>query len=318
MPSAHPRGSPDVCNAREHGLAGDGHANDQPALAALVEALGEAVARDGRPRLIWCPPGTYLLQDATTTWRSGVSLVGAGVGIGGWGPIERLSLNDCIATDNATNGIFVELQKGKWPPPRGIKITGGHCLGNRFGISDWGADGLIVSACLMCGNLEVGFDVSAQGVSGVGGTGGLLAGCLIDGNRRDGVSIGNTEGRYAVRGNRISNNGRHGYHQHNTQQRPEPAREMAIDGNDLWGNGHDGIHVDAPLLDASIVNNRIRNNGRRAEGGAAGIAIAAPVTGAWIRGNRIWQPGTEGRPICDVQIATGCAGTGCRIEDNGP
>jgi len=30
----------DVCNPREHGLLGNGQANDQPALAALVEKLG--------------------------------------------------------------------------------------------------------------------------------------------------------------------------------------------------------------------------------------------------------------------------------------
>jgi len=32
--------APDIYNAREHGLQGDGHTNDQPALAALVERLG--------------------------------------------------------------------------------------------------------------------------------------------------------------------------------------------------------------------------------------------------------------------------------------
>src|SRR5438105_5778367 len=285
--------SEDVCNAREHGLVGNGVANDQPALAALVERLGREYAKHGRPRVLYCPPGVYLIADATTVWKSGVSLIGAGagatrfvlanpgkpeepvalarfseqgegasrenhladcmfasfeidgspvklkkynphakgldlqymvraifrdlyihdtagtglgcdhlqdsmieaviaakcgrlnngaepggagigIGVGGWGPIERTSLNDCIAVGNATNGIFVELQKGKWPPPRGIKILGGHCVDNRFGISDWGTEGLVIAACVMCENLEVGFDVSAQGVSQVGGRGGLL------------------------------------------------------------------------------------------------------------------------------------------------
>src|ERR1044072_8173843 len=45
-----------VCNAREHGLKGDGQANDQPALAALVDELGRACKADGRPRGIFCPP----------------------------------------------------------------------------------------------------------------------------------------------------------------------------------------------------------------------------------------------------------------------
>lgn len=89
--------------------------------------------------------------------------------MGGWQGIERANVTDCIAHGNATNGIFVELQKRMWPPPRGLKILGCHCTGNRFGISDWGADGLVVSACLMVENRESGFDVSSRGTaSGTG------------------------------------------------------------------------------------------------------------------------------------------------------
>ena len=68
-----------VCDAREHGLTGDGLTNDQPALAALVDRLGDACAKDGRPRVISVPPGNYCIRDAATVWRSGVSLVGAGM-----------------------------------------------------------------------------------------------------------------------------------------------------------------------------------------------------------------------------------------------
>jgi hypothetical protein len=392
MPLVGLQAASEVYNAREHGLAGNGVTNDQPALAALVERLASAYARDKLPRIIYCPPGIYLLADATTIWRSGISLLGAGpgptrfvldnpgkrdepvalarfsekmegastenhladctfsafvidgarvqlkqynphakgldlqymlratfrdihiyntaatglgcdhlqdsviegvmavncgrlnngrqpggagigIGIGGWGALERTSLNDCIAVGNATNGIFVELQQGKWPPPRGIKITGGHCTHNRFGISDWGADGLVVAACVMCDNLEAGFDVSAQGVSKIGGRGGLLTDCVIDGNGRDGVSIGNTQGPYTVRGNRISHNGRYGYHQHNIKGDDEPAYEIAIEANEIWKNGLDGIRIDAPMIDPSIVRNRIRNNGLRTE---AAVSVQGP------------------------------------------
>ena len=38
---------------------------------------------------------------------------GIGIGIGGWGGIERLDIIDCICTGNARHGIFVELQQGK-------------------------------------------------------------------------------------------------------------------------------------------------------------------------------------------------------------
>ena len=65
-------------NARDYGLAGDGKANDQPALAALVDALGRACEADGHPRVIYCPPGIYRIAGETTVWRSGVTLRGAG------------------------------------------------------------------------------------------------------------------------------------------------------------------------------------------------------------------------------------------------
>jgi hypothetical protein len=389
MPLAGIDPAHDVCNARDNGLVGNGAANDQPALAALVEQLGRAYAGDRRPRVLYCPPGEYLIADATTVWKSGVSLVGAGagatrfilsndarpgeivalarftehldgagpqnhladcsfasfetdgsrvrlpkydprakgidlqylvramirdlhihdtaatglgcdhlqdstihgviaancgrlnggkdpggagigIGIGGWGPIERLDVIDCICVGNARHGIFVELQKGKWPRPRGIKILGCHCVDNRYGISDWGAEGLLVTTCILCGNHEVGFDVSAEGVAGIAGRGGLLAECLIDGNGRDGVSIGNTHGAYTVRSNRISHNGRYGYYQHNIKDDPAPGREIVIEANEIWKNGLDGIRIEAPMLDASIIGNRIRNNGRRSAGACCG------------------------------------------------
>ena len=60
---------------------------------------------------------------------------GVGIGIGGWGDMERVTVSACMAIGNATNGIFVELQEGFWPPPRGVKVVGCHAVGNRFGIS---------------------------------------------------------------------------------------------------------------------------------------------------------------------------------------
>jgi hypothetical protein len=80
MPLAGLDTAQNACNAVDHGLLGNGRANDQPALAALVERLGQEVARDRRPRVIYCPPGEYLIADATTVWKSGVSLLGAGAG----------------------------------------------------------------------------------------------------------------------------------------------------------------------------------------------------------------------------------------------
>jgi hypothetical protein len=398
-------------NAREHGLAGDGRTNDQPAMQALVDALGDASAADGLVRVIYCPPGVYSIRDGSTTWRSRVSLVGAGpaetrfvlanpgnstcptplayfttqqhgasrenhladctfarfeidgsgvqhdaydvlakglglqfvlrghfrdlyihdtaatgfgcdflqdttvegvlvvrcgrlnnvlqiggagigVGIGGWGPTERLTITSCTAVGNGTNGIFLELQQKEWTPPRGIRIHGCHAEDNRFGISDWGADGLIVSACTMIANHEAGYDLSAQGTSSVAGRGGIVIGCVLDGNIRDGMGIGNTPGPYTFRGNRISRNGRYGYWGHNLAGGHQAAgNDIALDGNEVWNNALDGVRFDADLTDVALVGNRIRNNGRRAEPRASGSGDSVSYTPMSVRDTAAdWLP----------------------------
>ncbi|MGN9778112.1 right-handed parallel beta-helix repeat-containing protein [Micromonospora sp. H33] len=376
-------GAPLWCDARDHGLCGDGVTNDQPALAALVDRLGEGYAADGRARVIYCPPGIYAIRDAGTVWRSGVSLIGAGpaatrfllsnegnrsdpvplafwttvqhgadrdrhiaectfadfeidgsgvamtgysylakglglqyvvrgvfrnlyihhtgatglgcdflqdtlidgvvvvgcgrldnglqmggagigIGVGGWGAIERCTIANCTTLGNGTNGIFLELQKPDWTPPRGYRIVGCHSEANRFGISDWGADGLVVSACTLTGNLEAGFDVSANGTAGVAGRGGILTDCVIDRNIGDGISMGNTPGPYTIRGNRITANGGYGYHEYDLGNGYRgAAAHVVLDGNDLSDNGLDAIRIDRPMVDAFLVGNRIRDNGRR-------------------------------------------------------
>ncbi|MER7460587.1 right-handed parallel beta-helix repeat-containing protein [Micromonospora sp. NPDC126480] len=386
-------GSPLFCDAREHGLTGDGKTNDQPALAALVDRLGAAYAADGRARLIYCPPGVYSIRDAGTVWRSGVSLVGAGagatrfvlsndgnraepvplayftaqlhgaspthhlahvefsgfeidgsgvamadynplakgiglqfitrgifrdlyihhtaatglgcdflqdclidtvlvagcgreddgtqmggagigVGVGGWrDSVERFNITNSSAVGNATNGIFVELQDPDQPRPLGVRIIGCHAQGNRFGISDWGMNGLIVTACTMTGNLDAGFHVSAKGTTNTAGKGGLVTDCVIDGNLRDGISIGNTPGPYTIRGNRVSGNGRYGYHHRSLGESTSEAgvaEEIIIESNDFYGNSADGIRIDRPMREAVVLNNRIRNNGRQCAPAATG------------------------------------------------
>lgn len=400
-----------ICDARAYGLVGDGRTNDQPALAELVDTLGAGYAADGRPRVIYCPPGTYAIHDVGTVWRSGVSLLGAGpgvtrfllanpgdpgsptplayftarlhgasrdnpiadvtfagfeidgsgvelagydwlgkglglqyvlrgrfrdlyihdtvatgfgcdflqdcfvdsvlavrcgrldnghewggagigIGVGGWGDSERLTVANCTATGNGTNGIFLELQHPQWTRPRGIRIVSCHAEGNHFGISDWGADGLIVSACTMTGNLEAGYDVSGRGTVGVAGRGGVVTGCVIDGNVRDGMSIGDTPGPYHVRGNRISHNGRYGFRAHNLAGVDTVADALVLDGNDIWGNGLDGVHLDAPLRRATVADNRIWDNGQRSEPGASGRGGTVEYTRTTLvdTGAR-WRPG---------------------------
>ncbi|MEU3457440.1 right-handed parallel beta-helix repeat-containing protein [Micromonospora sp. NPDC006766] len=430
-------GAPLWCDAREFGLTGDGTTNDQPALAALVDRLGEGYAADGRARVIYCPPGIYSIRDVSTVWRSGVSLLGAGsaatrfllsnegnrgdpvplafwtteqhgadrdrhiadctfadfeidgsgvgmaeynclakglglqyvvrgvfrnlyihhtgatglgcdflqdslidgvvvvgcgrldngeqmggagigVGIGGWGDVERLTIANCTTLGNGTNGIFLELQKEHWTPPRGFRIIGCHSQANRFGISDWGADGLIVSACTLTNNLEAGFDVSANGTAGVAGRGGLLTGCDIDRNVGDGISMGNTPGGYAVRGNRISRNGGYGYHEHNLGNGYQgPAADVVIEGNDIRDNALDGIRIDRPMIDATVLGNRIRDNGRRfapacrGRGEAVRYESRAVIDGA---ANWPWD-GHRGKVVrVDSRVAVVAANTATELS----
>ena len=205
---------------------------------------------------------------------------GIGIGVGGWEGIERVNITDCVAHGNATNGLFIELQKGMWPPPRGINILGCNASGNRFGISDWGAGGLIVANCQMLDNRESGFDISARGTAGVSGRGGLLSGCILDANGKDGVCIDGTPGPYTVRGCRISNNQRHGYWHWRMKEKEDAPREITLQDNDIFGNAGDGIRFDREVVDVCISGNRVRRNG----GGA--IVLEASMPGLWREGNR--------------------------------
>ncbi|WP_327011753.1 right-handed parallel beta-helix repeat-containing protein [Dactylosporangium sp. NBC_01737] len=234
---------------------------------------------------------------------------GIGIGIGGWGDTERLTITGCSTVGNGTNGIFVELQKRRWTPPRGIRIIGCHAQGNRFGISDWGADGLIVSACTMTANHQAGYDVSALGTSSVAGRGGIVTGCVIDGNVWDGVAIGNTTGPYTVDGNRISRNGRYGYWQHSlgpsgladradalgvarlAGSAEHPAADIAVTGNDIWGNALDGVLIDSPVLDVCVAGNRVRSNGLQAAPGSDGGGATVSYTRLTMRDTAAkWLP----------------------------
>ncbi|MCO6010776.1 right-handed parallel beta-helix repeat-containing protein [Actinoallomurus purpureus] len=201
-------------------------------------------------------------------WLGGA---GIGIGTGGWGSVERCTVSSCTTVRNGTNGIFFELQDRRWTPTRGIRVIGCHSEGNRFGVSDWGADGLVVTGCTLIGNHQAGYDVSALGTSAVAGRGGIVTGCVIEDNVWDGVAIGNTPGPYTLTDNRISRNGRYGYWQHNLAGGPqESAGNMIIDANEFWDNGLDGIFIDSALTDPDIAGNRLRGNGRQCEPATGG------------------------------------------------
>jgi hypothetical protein len=403
LPVTALHGPEDICNARENGLLGNGVTNDQPALAALVARLGAAVARDGRPRVIYCPPGEYLIADASTVWASGVSLIGAGAGATRFilanpdkrnvavalaryseqldGASAKQPLVDCTFANFEVDGARVELAKYD---------TRAKALDLQYLLRPMFRDLHIHHAAatgLGCDHLQ---DGTIPGV--------VAEHCgRLNSGREPGGAIGNTRGPYTVRGNRISYNGRHGYYQHNPRNDPAPAREITIDGNDIWKNALDGVHFGAPTVDACITNNRIRNNGRRVPGNVsrggpgvtytpsglrdaeahwpvdahkgkqllaadmtvivasnneqelhllpwrpaapvawekhppsertpyllrddasrvrAGIALAAPVRGAWIRGNRVWDNQERCTQTHAIFTAEGVPCEDCRIEE---
>lgn len=427
-----------VYSAKDHGLKGDNATNDQPALAALVTALGALYTADGKPRSIYCPAGNYLIKDKGTIWASGVSLIGAGpgvtrfllsnpgdatnsaplaiyitsqgastsapltdctfadfevdgsgvtvspyttgmkalilqymvrgrfrnlylhgcgatalgcdflqdtiidnvvalnngrlnngsqpggagigIGIGGWGAIERTTITNCIAKGNGAHGIFVELQNNAFTPPRGIRIIGCHSEGNKRGISDWGADGLIVSGCTIIGNTAEGFNISGSGVGTTVGRNGVVTGCVIDGNATDGVLIGDGANGYMVANSRISNNTVHGIHYGNTTIGAATSKEMSANNNDIFLNGGCGIRVDAVQTDGTINLNRIRNNGLTTasttdlrSGFSASVANNSPT----IVGNRFWDNQTTKTQTYGLYLtSTGTLGSATMQNNN--
>jgi hypothetical protein len=246
---------------------------------------------------------------------------GIGVGIGGWGSVERTTIVNCTTRGNGTHGIFVELQNNTFTPPCGIRIIGCHSEANKHGISDWGADGLVVSSCTIVGNSADGFNVSGSGVASIAGRGGMVTSCTIENNTLDGILIGDTPGKYVIRDNRISGNSQHGIHLSNTIQATGFANtEQVIDGNDIYLNANCGIRIDNVFTDGFIINNRIRNNGT-ATGSTtdlrAGISFNQPANTPMIQNNRSWDnQATKTQTYGIYATATGSLGTPVMQNNN--
>ena len=72
-----------------------------------------------------------------------------------------------------------------------------------------------------------------------------------------------------------------------------------LDGNEIWENGLDGIRIDAGLIDAAIVNNRVRDNGRRLAGADNGAGETVTYTRTSMRDTSAnWPPdGHRGKMV---------------------
>lgn len=237
---------------------------------------------------------------------------GIGIGIGGWGAVERTTIANCTAVANGTHGIFVELQNSAWTRPKGIRIIGCHAGQNRHGISDWGAEGLIINGCTVLGNLIDGINVAASGVGSSAGLGGQIIGCTVADGAGDGIRLADTN-RYTVRGNRVSGNGGYGIHHSNiVSSAGTSALEETYNDNDIYGNALDGIRVDTPLSDPFILNNRIRNNGQQSAGASTGtggtvtygVLTVTDTGAAWVVGSQIGKVVTVGAQTAVVASNT--------------
>jgi len=225
--------------------------------------------------------------------NDGTQFGGAGIGIGtSYNPIQPLIISGCTAKNNGTHGIFVEHQNGAFTTKTtGVRIVGNHVEGNRYGIGDWGADGLVVDGNTIINNTAAGFDISAKGVVGIVGRNGVLTNNVISGNL-DGVLIGDGAFGYQISNNRISGNTGHGVHLGNSPSNASTSKEIAVVNNDIYGNGDAGIRVDAQQSDGTISGNRIRNNGTTTTDTTdlrSGISLNAINIGSMIIGNRCWD-----------------------------
>src|SRR5882762_1221806 len=225
--------------------------------------------------------------------NDGTQFGGAGIGIGtSYSPVQPLIIAGCTTKNNATHGIFVEHQNGAFTTKTvGVRIIGNHVEGNRYGISDWGADGLVVSGNTIINNTVAGFDISANGVVGIVGRNGVLANNVISGNL-DGVLMGDGTFGYQIANNRISSNTQHGVHLGGSPGNASTSKEISVYNNDIYSNANAGIRIDVQQSDGTISGNRIRNNGT-ASGAATDLRSAMSLNavniGSTIIGNRCWD-----------------------------
>ena len=205
---------------------------------------------------------------------------GIGVGIGGWGPVERLDHHQLHHRGQrhqrhlpgAAEAVLAAADRHPDHRLPLARATGSASpTGERTG---WSSPTAPWSATSRPDSTS-----PPQGTVGVAGRGGILSDCLIDGNVHDGIRIGNTPGPYMVRGNRISRNGRHGYRQDELGRGYRAAAHaLVVESNDIWGNGLDGILIERAMTDGTVVGNRIRDNGRQCAPAAAGSGETVSYT----------------------------------------
>ncbi|WP_395253157.1 right-handed parallel beta-helix repeat-containing protein [Klebsiella quasipneumoniae] len=212
---------------------------------------------------------------------------GLGLGAGGT-QSEPLYVAGNFCRNGKNFGIFLEKQHGTNAPysSEHTIIMGNTCTGNNGGMGDCGVDGMIMMGNNFSEN-NYGVVISPGTVLAYPGSRGLLLGNIIAKNAKHGVYYNNTteqrDGEYAITNNTIRDNGEDGV----CFKAPgQEVRSMEISGNRIYNNGRHGFHLeDGTAINMDVINNRIWNNGLAAAGN--GINLASEVKLSSFSGNKI-------------------------------
>ncbi|WP_148720014.1 right-handed parallel beta-helix repeat-containing protein, partial [Klebsiella oxytoca] len=212
---------------------------------------------------------------------------GLGLGAGGT-QSEPLYVAGNFCRNGKNFGIFLEKQHGTNAPysSEHTIIMGNTCTGNNGGMGDCGVDGMIMQGNNFSEN-NYGVVISPGTVLAYPGSRGLLLGNIIAKNAKHGVYYNSTteqrDGEYAITNNTIRDNGEDGV----CFKAPgQEVRSMEISGNRIYNNGRHGFHLeDGTAINMDVINNRIWNNGLTAYGN--GINLASEVKLSSFSGNKI-------------------------------
>lgn len=212
---------------------------------------------------------------------------GLGLGAGGT-QSEPLYVAGNFCRNGKNFGIFLEKQHGTNAPysSEHTIIMGNTCTGNNGGMGDCGVDGMIMQGNNFSEN-NYGVVISPGTVLAYPGSRGLLLGNIIAKNAKHGVYYNSTteqrDGEYAITNNTIRDNGEDGV----CFKAPgQEVRSMEISGNRIYNNGRHGFHLeDGTAINMDVINNRIWNNGLTAYGN--GINLASVVKLSSFSANKI-------------------------------
>lgn len=243
----------------------------------------------------------------------------SGIGIGtGWAQSEPLIITDWHSYDNTNYGVFVERQADAAAvyDARHTIVTNGVAKGNNHAFGEAGCDGTIVSACQLSDSYGANVSIH-RGTLNNGphpGTRTILSSNQIMRGGGAGIEYDATVSRgargYTSIGNRIEDNTGPGHLIMHTVSGSNPVvDDLSIRGDDIIGNGAEGIYVkQGSFTNFDVLSARLlRNTGAaiRLDGNIRGSALRDAVMRD-LRGSATQTSSiTGGGNLTDVDI-DGC------------